>query len=103
MHITVAAIFKLSAQSGISDGEWLVSIEVGGTTAGGTVLVTEGNRETSSCSPIFAKHTNSSANPVNIVLKARQLFQCDQQLMYNMPGASYLTNWLHVEEVERKY
>ena len=101
LHITVAAVWKLSAQSGISDGEWRLSLECGGTTCGGTVLVTEGNRETGSSSPIFGKYTNSSTNPVNIVLKARQLFQCDQQLVYNNPSSSYLTNWIHVEEVKR--
>ena len=52
-HITVAAVFKLSAPSGISEGEWRISLEVGGVTAGGTVLVTEGNRETGSSSPIL--------------------------------------------------
>ena len=101
LHITVAAVFKLSAQSGSSDGEWLISIEVGGTTCGGTVLVTEGNRETGSSSPLFAKYTNSSTNQVQISLKARQLYSADQQLVYNQPGASYLTNWVHVEEVRR--
>ena len=101
LHITVAAVWKLSAQSGISDGEWRLSLECGGTTCGGTVLVTEGNRETGSSSPIFGKYTNSSTNAVSIVLKARQLFQCDQQLVYNNPSSSYLTNWIHVEEVKR--
>ena len=72
-----------------------------GVTAGGTVLVTEGNRETGSSSPILCKYTNSSTNAVSIVLKARQLFQCDQQLMYNNPSSSYLTNWIHVKEVKR--
>ena len=67
----------------------------------GSVFVTEGNRETGSSSPIFGKYANSSTNSVNIVLKARQLYQCDQQLMYNNPSSSYLTNWIHVEEVKR--
>ena len=49
----------------------------------------------------WGKYTNSSTNPVNNVLKARQLFQCDQQLVYNNPSSSYLTNWIHVEEVKR--
>jgi hypothetical protein len=60
LHITVAAVFKLGPQSGISDGERRLSLECGGTTCGGTVLVTEGSRETGSSSPILGKYTNSS-------------------------------------------
>ena len=56
--------------------------------------MTEGNRETGSSSPTCAKYTNSSTNPVNIVLKGRQMFSADQQLIYNNPSNSYLTNWV---------
>ena len=51
--------------------------------------------------PFFGKYTNSSTNPVNVVLKAQQLYQCDQQLMFNNPSNSFLCNWIHEEEVAR--
>ena len=101
LHVDLVAVWKISAQSGSSDGEWLLTLEIDDVTIGSSVFVCEGNRESGSCSPIYGLYTNSSTSAKQIVLYGKQLFSADQSLIFNNPSTSYMTNWIDVTEVKR--
>ena len=91
----------MSAQSGLPDGEWWLTLEIDNQTIGSSVFVCGGNRESGSSSPIYGLYTNPSLSGKQIVLYGKQLFSADQMLMYNFPSASYKTYWIQVAEVKR--
>ena len=82
MHITLAALWKLSAQSGASDGEWRITIFVNNVSVGDSLLATEGNREAGSGSPVLGMYLNNSASAKTISIRARQLHSADQSLSF---------------------
>ena len=91
----------MSAQSGLPDGEWWLTLEIDNQTIGSSVFACEGNRESGSSSPIYGVYTNSSLSAKQIVLYGKQLYSADQMLMYNNPSTSYETKWVQVTEVNR--
>ena len=86
---------------GRSDGEWLLWASIGEVLIGGSVVVTEGNRESGSGSPTMALYNNSDLTPKTITLTGRQLFSADQSLFLSNPDSSYKTHWVYVEEAKR--